>query len=77
MLAEPSVPAGKYEFTLSLSYTTDEGSIDESYSFRVQIIDQRFVVYRNPEDLELEDVQPPSFYIREISSIGQVHISFS
>ena len=61
MLAEPSVPAGKYEFTLLLSYTTDEGSIDESYSFKVQIIDQRFIVYGTPEDIELDDLQPPSF----------------
>ena len=45
MLAEPSVPAGKYEFTLSLSFTTDEGDVDESYTFKVQIIDQRFIVY--------------------------------
>ena len=45
MLAEPSVPAGKYEFTLALSFTTDEGDVDESYTFKVQIIDQRFIVY--------------------------------
>ena len=41
VLADPAVPAGQYKFTLSLSYTTAEGSVDESLTFEVKISDQK------------------------------------
>ena len=41
VLADPTVPAGQYKFTLTLSYTTTEGSIDESLTFDVKISDQK------------------------------------
>ena len=77
VLVDPTVPAGQYKFTLSLSYTTTEGSIDESLTFEVKISDQKQIIYKTPEEADEENVTPPIFEISEITAVGQVKIDFS
>ena len=77
MLADPTVPSGEYAFTLSLSTLTVDGSVEESFDFKVQVFDQNLITFKNPEEIVIDDATPPFFIIKEVNSVGTVAISFS